>query len=104
MEDALALTVNEGLVTGEVALEIGPGTPASAISAALDAALAGPLATAAEELGAVLAAAPHRYARALPGKDEAGRTRYMVRARREGDMVVPAVREQGLGHRAIRLA
>jgi len=86
---AASLSVQEQLVTGEIALEVRPGTTAQVRDRALDAALSGPLTDAAEALGAVLAAPPHRFAHALPGKDEAGLTRFIVRGRAEGGRLVP---------------
>jgi hypothetical protein len=76
-------------VEGEVALAIAPGTVKKAQDRALDEALRGPLDEAAASLGVLLAAAPSSFARALPGKDDAGRTRFAVRGRVEGDRLVP---------------
>lgn len=76
-------------VTGEVAIAVAPGTVAKARDRMLDALLAAPLEGAAGELGVVLAAAPSAYAHPLPGKDEAGHTRFRVHGRREGDLLVP---------------
>ena len=83
------LDIQGQLVTGEVAIDVPPGTIAQARDRALDAALAGPLNDAAENLGAVLAAPPHRFAQVLPGKDESGLTRFAVRGRAEGGRLVP---------------
>jgi hypothetical protein len=83
------LTIEDPLVTGEIAIEVRPGTTAQVRDRALDAALTGLLGDAAESLGAVLAAPPHRFAHPLPGKDEAGRTRFVVRGRAEGGRLVP---------------
>ena len=83
------LDIQGQLVTGEIAIDVPPGTIAQARDRALDAALAGPLNDAAENLGAVLAAPPHRFAHALPGKDESGLTRFAVRGRAEGGRLVP---------------
>ena len=83
------LTIQEQVVTGEIAIEVPPGTTAQVRDRALDAALTGPLGDAAESLGAVVAAPPHRFAHPLPGKDEAGRTRFAVRGRAEGGRLIP---------------
>jgi hypothetical protein len=86
---AVALHIEGKTVHGEVALELPPGTKAAKRDRALDALLAAPLSDAAASLSAVLAAAPSAFAYALPGKDEAGRTRFVVRGRAEGDRLVP---------------
>lgn len=83
------LTIKDQLVTGEIAIDVPPGTTAQVRDRALDAALSGPLSDAAEQLGAVVAAPPHRFAHPLPGKDEAGLTRFTVRGRAEGGRLVP---------------
>ena len=83
------LTVDDRTLAGHVALPLAPGTVAKAQQAALEAALAGPLADRAADLGAVVAAPPHRFAKPLPGKDEEGRTRFAVRGRVEGGLLVP---------------
>jgi len=80
----------EDLVVGELALTIAPGTVAQVQSRAVDDALAGPLAEKAELMRAVLEAAPSRFTRQLPGKDAEGRVRFSIRARAEGDRLVPA--------------
>lgn len=99
------LTIKEHIVTGEIAIDVPPGTIAQARDRALDAALAGPLNAAAEDLDAVLAAPPHRFARLLAGKDEAGLTRFAVRGRVEGGRLVPERlldKEHGKGDKAKR--
>ena len=83
------LTIQAPLVTGEIVIDIRPGTTAQARDRALDEALSGPLNDAAEQLGAVLTAPPHRYVNLLPGKDDAGLTRFAVRGRAEGGRLVP---------------
>ena len=90
MEELLRIEDDE--VSGEVAVLVPPGTLARARDDALASALAEPLARAAAELGTILMAAPIAYARQLPGKDAEGRTRYSVRARKEGDRLVPALK------------
>lgn len=89
------LTIEGPVVAGEIALDIRPGTTAQVRDRALDAALSGPLNDAAERLGAVLAAPPHRFARPLPGADEARRTRFVVRGRAEGGRLVPEREPKG---------
>jgi hypothetical protein len=58
---------------------------------AIDDALAGPLGGAADQIAAVLAAEPVRYAKERPGRDAEGRTVFDVAGRVEGDRLVPAV-------------
>ncbi|MBN9159780.1 MAG: hypothetical protein BGO98_26690 [Myxococcales bacterium 68-20] len=82
-------TIADRLVTGEVAIELRPGMTAQLRDRALDAALSDPLNDAAERLGVVVAAPPHRFAQPLPGKDEAGMTRFAVCGRAEGGRLVP---------------
>jgi hypothetical protein len=84
------LTVEGNEVTGEIALLIAPGTKADAIDKQIDQALNAMLHEVADGMGAVLGTYVSRYAKPLPGKDDAGRTRYLVRARREGGRLVPA--------------
>ena len=85
------LTVKGDWVEGELALSLPPGTSSAAQDKAVGEALARPLEDAAAELGVVLAAAPRRFARPLPGKDANGNTRYAVAARVEGERLVPAL-------------
>lgn len=80
-------------VTGEVALVVEPGTRAEEQRTVLDAVLAGPLSQAAAEIDLVLAARPSSFAFGRPGKDAEGRTRFVVRGRREGNRLVPAASE-----------
>ncbi len=90
-----ALTVHGRHVVGEIAIEIGPATLAAERDRALDAALATPLSDIALEHDSVLAAAPNKYARAVPGKDANGLTRFKVRARLEGGRLVPELKGHG---------
>ncbi|HVJ93562.1 MAG TPA: hypothetical protein VM580_27360 [Labilithrix sp.] len=83
------LTIQGLLVTGEITIDVPPGTTAQARDRAIDAALSDPLTDAAERLGAALAAPPHRFVRMLPGKDDAGLTRFTVRGRVEGGRLMP---------------
>lgn len=83
------LTIEENLVSGEIALTIAPGTSAQAQQRALDVALMPLLEAVAGKLRVVLAAAPYHFARPLPGKDAAGQTHFAVRGRAEGDKLMP---------------
>jgi hypothetical protein len=76
-------------VSGEVAIVVAPGTKADAQKRLLDRALATTLEDAASSLSAVLVAAPHAYAFVQPGKDDQGRTRFVVSGALEGDRLVP---------------
>ena len=89
-----SLSIEGKLVTGEVTLDVHPAMTAAERDRALDAALSERLTELATELGVVLSSAPHRYARPLPGKDAAGKTRFLVRGRAEGDYLLP-VRKDG---------
>lgn len=84
------LTVKGNEVSGEIALQLAPGMKAGQIDQLLFDALNEALHEAATELGAVLGTYPARYAKPLPGRDAEGKIRYAVRARREGDRLVPA--------------
>jgi hypothetical protein len=89
-DDAELVVRAEGsTVRGAFALAVAPGTKAAKRDRAIDALLAVPLADAAEALSVVLATSPSAYAYPLPGKDEAGRTRFAVRGRVEGGTLVP---------------
>ena len=83
------LRIEGSLVTGEVALVIAPGTRAPDQERLVERALSDALNEAANQLGAVLAAPAHRFARPLPGKDDAGAVRFAVRGRAEGGRLVP---------------
>lgn len=89
---SVSLSVEENEVSGELSLPIAPGTTAKVIEELLSRALGDALHEKADELGVVLGAHPSRYAKPLPGKDEAGNTRYAIRARKEGGRLVPAHR------------
>lgn len=88
----VALRIDGDEVTGELSLVVQIGQKAPSINAALDRALRVVLIDAATSMGVVVAAAPHKFAKPLPGRDEAGRVRYAVRGLREGDRLVPAHR------------
>jgi hypothetical protein len=87
------LEVKGNEVSGEVAVVIPPGAAAQQIDRLLLEALNDELNNVAEELGVVLGTHPSRYAKPLPGKDEQGRIRYVVKARTEAGLLVPAHRE-----------
>lgn len=85
----LELRVEATHVRGELALVVAPGTVAKERDRLLDRALRGPLTERAEELGAVLVAAPASYCFVRPGKDEEGRTTFDVGGRLEGERLIP---------------
>jgi hypothetical protein len=86
---AVELSVNGNDVRGEIALSLPPGTVAAERDRKLDALLVGPLDKIAATLCVVLASPPHRFAKAVPGKDEDGNTRFLVRGRIEGECLSP---------------
>lgn len=90
MAPRLGITLEGDLVTGELALDLAPGMVAAQQRKSIDEALGEALASAAGDLGVVVAAAPHRFAFPLPGKDPEGRTRFSIGARAEGGRLVPA--------------
>lgn len=83
------LSIENDEITGELALDIRPGTVADQQNRAVDAALTDALFEAANQLGAVVAAPAHRFAHPLPGKDEAGRVRFAIHGRVEGGRLIP---------------
>jgi hypothetical protein len=96
----ISLQVTRDEVRGELAVLVAPGTTAAVRDKLLDDELTEPLFEAARELGAVLAADPHDYAHAVDGKDEQGRTKFVVHARVEGDRLLPV----GQGKRRRRMS
>ena len=86
---AVEVRIEGSTVRGELALDVTPGTKRAKRDRAIDALLAVPLTDAAVALSVVLAAAPSAFDFPLPGKDDAGRTRFVVRGRVEGDRLVP---------------
>lgn len=87
------LTLRDGEVTGEFALLVPPGTVALARDNLVDDHITDALFAFARSHCAVLAADPHDYTRQLNGHDDQGRTRFTVRARLEGDRMVPVRKE-----------
>jgi hypothetical protein len=103
-QDVVRLQPTATGVQGEASLLLEPGTRADAQHHTIDAALSSPLSDAAAELGLTLVARPSAYAFAQPGKDEAGRCRFVVRGRIEGDFLVPALHDPEMREEiAIRL-
>lgn len=88
--EVLRLEVDAGEITGELALELPPGTVASVRDKALNALLTARLTEIAAAHGVVLSAQASSYAFPTPGKDEQHRTRFVVRGRVEGDRLLPA--------------
>lgn len=88
-ETAVRVDAGDDGVSGEVSMIVAPGTKAGARDRMLDRALGAPLMAAAVKLQAVLVAAPSAYAFPEPGKDESGRTRFVVSGALEGDRLVP---------------
>jgi len=93
------LCVEDNEVRGELALAVPPGTPAARRDRMVDDVLTDPMFDLAAELGVVLAADPHAYARPLDGRDEQGRTRFEVRGRTEGGRLMPVKRGKLRGQR-----
>jgi len=85
----VSLTLRDGEVTGEFALVVPPGTTALARDNLVDDAITESMFAFARSHCAVLAADPHDYARQMDGHDEQGFTRFTLRARLEGDRMVP---------------
>lgn len=92
--EILRLELIENELSGELALPLAPGTTAPARDKALDALLSARLAELAKQEGVVVIAAASAFAHPRDGKDEEGRTRFDLRGRLEGDMLVP-VRARG---------
>jgi len=85
------LLAKDGRVAGAVAVKIPPGISSQEREKVINDVLSTELSEAAKELGVVLAAAPDRFTRERPGRDEEGRTVLEVSGRVEGDTLVPAV-------------
>ena len=83
------LEVKDDEVTGEFALALPPGMVAAKRDKAVDEALTEPLYEAARKLGVVLSSDANDYAHPLNGRDDQGRTRFQVRGRVQGDLLVP---------------
>jgi hypothetical protein len=85
------LVVRDDEVVGSVAVKIPGGSSQEARAKLVDAAVVEALADKAASIGAIVAAAPGRFTRERPGRDDEGRTVLDVRGRLEGDRLVPAV-------------
>lgn len=85
----IALKVNGDEISGEFAIALKGGTVATARDKIVDDVLTETLHTLARKLSVVLASDAHDYAHPLEGRDEEGRTRFSVRGRIEGDVLVP---------------
>jgi hypothetical protein len=85
------LVAEAGRVVGSIAVAVPPGAGREERARVIDLALAEPLAQAASDLGVVLGAAPERFVRERPGRDESSRTVLDVGGRVEGDVLLPAV-------------
>ena len=96
---SISLEVTREGVRGELALLIAPGTVAATRDRLVEDQITDALFAAARQLGAVLAADPHAYAHPLDGRDEEGRTRFLIQARLEGDRLLPVGRGRRKGRR-----
>lgn len=85
----IPLTLRDREIRGEFALLVPPGTLAAARDKLVDEHLTEALFALARSVGAVLATDAHDYARPQDGRDDQGRTRFVVRARIEGDRLLP---------------
>jgi hypothetical protein len=92
-EPVFKLHVEADEVVGELSIDLRPGTVARDRDVRLDAILADALHEIERAHQVTLAAAPSAFATPMPGKDDAGNTRFVVRGRIEGDRLVP-VREK----------
>ena len=90
MNEVLRLETEGDMISGELALDLPPGTTAAARDRALDTILAGRLTELAAARGVVLSAPASSFAFQSPGKDDQRRTRFVVRGRVEGDRLLPA--------------
>lgn len=86
----IELDVEGDEVQGALAFTVAPGTVAKVIDRTIDQLLGDRMDACASALGVVLSAPPSAFVRPLPGKDEEGRTRYVIKARAEGARLVPA--------------
>lgn len=76
-------------LSGELALELPPGTTASVRDKAIDGLLNERLVDEAGKLDLAIAASPSRFAHPRNGKDAQGRTVFDLRGRVEGDRLLP---------------
>lgn len=85
------LLAENGKLVGSIAVAIPGGASGAERVRRIEEALGQSLIEAARELGVVLGAAPEKYTREKPGRDDEGRTVLEVLGRVEGDVLVPAV-------------
>ena len=89
--DIYGLVIRDDDVIGSIPVKIPPGISHEERARLIDDAVVGPLNERASEMGAIIAASPSRFTRERPGRDAEGRTILDVRARLEGDRLIPAV-------------
>ncbi len=87
--ESVSLQVDRDELTGTFELLIPPGTTVEARDKLVDDLLTEPLFELARDQGLVLATDPHGYVKLLDGRDEQGRTRFVLHARFEGGLLVP---------------
>lgn len=85
----IPLNVKGDEISGEFAIALKGGTVATKRDQLVDELLTEPLHSLARKLGVVLGSDPHDYAHPLEGRDDEGRTRFSIRGRLEGDVLVP---------------
>jgi hypothetical protein len=85
----LSLELSGKSLSGELALDLPPGTTAAARDKAIDALIGKRLEQLASEIGAVIATAPSAFAFPEPGKDDQKRTRFTIRGVVEADRLIP---------------
>lgn len=85
------LVAEGGQVTGTIAIVAKPGWSQKDREDAIEAAIEGPLDSAAAEMAVVLATSPVKYTKERPGRDAEGRLVLEVAGRVEGDRLVPAL-------------
>src|SRR5436190_21713160 len=93
--EILRLTLDRDRLTGELAVDLPPGTPADQRDRILAALLGDRLDALAADAGVTLAAGSSAFAFVQPGKDDAGRTRFQLRGRVEGDRLLPVRNPRG---------
>lgn len=85
----IALEAKGDEIFGEFAVAVKGGTAATARDKLVDEVLTEPLHALSRKLGVVLGSDAHAYAHPLEGRDDEGRTKFKVRGRIEGDVLVP---------------